>query len=259
MARRFTNRLSARSHRPARGQSSATGKAGRRKRGPGRKREPEGANQREGQPVSLLVYDPQVALEELKARHRRAPAEDGLESIRAQVYEHRAARARGQPAAVRMGLSRKICRFELPMDINELDSLCPQDYLRRFCIVCSRRSSHYRKSFHKFDRDRDGVLSFREMEGALRNVYMDELSSQQVRWLAGLVVADSTTLFDSTLFCALCALSERLFYSSFVTEDTEAPENGERSLLEEADFCSLTSKLRSCNIHPSLKTLLSLL
>ncbi|XP_066552102.1 uncharacterized protein LOC136718316 isoform X2 [Amia ocellicauda] len=200
-----------------------------------------------------------VALRELMARHQKPTDAEGLQSIRAQQYEYESTRAKSQPVAVRMGLSRRICRFELPMDIRELEVLHPQDYLRRHCIVCRRRSSHYRKAFDKFDRDRDGLLSFREMERGLRDVYGDRLGTERVQQLTQLVLADSSTQFDGSLFCALCALSERLFYSSFVTEDTEAPENGERDPLEQADFGSLLSKFRSCNIQPSMRTLLSLL
>ncbi|MGH0125045.1 UNVERIFIED_CONTAM: hypothetical protein FKN15_043954, partial [Acipenser sinensis] len=129
------------------------------------------------------------------------------------------------------------------------------EYLRRYCFVCSRRQNYYNKSFDKFDRDRDGILSLQEMERALKDVYTDDIASEKVQELAELVRAVSETQFDRQLFGAVCALSERLFYTSFVTEDTEDAGNGERHRVEKADFCSLTSRFRGCDIQGSSVTI----
>lgn len=60
------------------------------------------------------------------------------------------------------------------------------------------------------------LLVVKEMERALKDVYTDDIASEKVQELAELVRAVSETQFDRQLFGAMCALSERLFYTSFV-------------------------------------------
>ncbi|MGH0182807.1 UNVERIFIED_CONTAM: hypothetical protein FKN15_010487 [Acipenser sinensis] len=91
--------------------------AGRKK-----KKEKKEKKESEPQPVSPLVYNSQVALEELLVKHQRSPVEEGIDSVRAELAEYQASRTKGQQITVRMGLSRKICRFVLPMDMKELES-----------------------------------------------------------------------------------------------------------------------------------------
>ncbi|RXM93933.1 Unconventional myosin-Ic [Acipenser ruthenus] len=149
----------------------------------------------------------QVALEELLVKHQRSPVDEGIGS-----------RTKGQQITVRMGLSRKICRFVLPMDMKELENLTALEYLRRYCFVCSRRQNYYNKSFDKFDRDRDGILSLKEMERALKDVYTDDITSEKVQELAELVRAVSETQFDRQLFGAMCAVYG---YMRFISNETK--------------------------------------
>ncbi|KAK1158294.1 hypothetical protein AOXY_G23155 [Acipenser oxyrinchus oxyrinchus] len=252
MVKKEIGRPGNKSSRKASGRNSAKG---RRKK----KKEKKEKEESEPQPISPLVYNSQVALEELLVKHQRSPVDEGIGSVRAELAEYQARRTKGQQITVRMGLSRKISRFVLPMDMKELENLTALEYLRRYCFVCSRRQNYYNKSFDKFDRDRDGILSLKEMERALKDVYTDDIASEKVQELAELVRAVSETQFDRQLFGAMCALSERLFYTSFVTEDTEDAGNGARHRVEEADFCSLTSRFRGCDIQGNVKSLLSML
>lgn len=55
----------------------------------------------------------------------------------------------------RLGFQSVLSPLCLPSDLTALE------YLRRYCFVCSRRQNYYNKSFDKFDRDRDGILSLK--------------------------------------------------------------------------------------------------
>ena len=55
----------------------------------------------------------------------------------------------------RMALSKRASRFELPMDVMELEGMNQITYLERYCIVSSRRVALYRKAFNRVDKDCD--------------------------------------------------------------------------------------------------------
>ncbi|KAE8622596.1 hypothetical protein XENTR_v10005302 [Xenopus tropicalis] len=157
-----------------------------------------------------------------------------------------------------MGLSNKISRFEIPVDIKVLEDLTAQDYLRTYCRVCKRRQLYYKKFFDKFDKDRDGALSSQATEDALKHLYFNEISSSQVKDLMSLIKAKEDTKLDCMLFSSLCALSERLFYTTLVTEDTGSATN-KRQWLEAADFSGMSWKYAGCNIDETLKRLFGVL
>ncbi|KAE8622590.1 hypothetical protein XENTR_v10005302 [Xenopus tropicalis] len=203
---------------------------------------------------SPLVYNPEAIVEELMAKYPPNQHDPGLKEL----YEYENNRQREPGLPVRMGLSNKISRFEIPVDIKVLEDLTAQDYLRTYCRVCKRRQLYYKKFFDKFDKDRDGALSSQATEDALKHLYFNEISSSQVKDLMSLIKAKEDTKLDCMLFSSLCALSERLFYTTLVTEDTGSATN-KRQWLEAADFSGMSWKYAGCNIDETLKRLFGVL
>ncbi|KAM9442250.1 uncharacterized protein ACWYII_014367 [Salvelinus alpinus] len=127
--------------------------------------------------------------------------EQSLDSILTQLYELENARGKHQPMEARVCPSKTICRFDLPMDFRQLESLSPQGYLCRFCRVCKRRSNLYRRVFEKFDKDSDGLLSLKEMERGICDLYMADVIAGQLQRLVVLIDADAKSHFDCVSFC----------------------------------------------------------
>ena len=61
----------------------------------------------------------------------------------------------------RMALSRRACRFEIPMDVFVLENMSPTEYLQQYCIVSKRRQAMYRRSFSKVDKDNDMKINMK--------------------------------------------------------------------------------------------------
>ncbi|XP_043911364.1 uncharacterized protein LOC122788354 isoform X2 [Protopterus annectens] len=194
-------------------------------------------------------------MEELLEKFKKAPECDTMANIKIQLADYESTKLKNQQLNVRMGLSKKICRFELPMDMKVIENISPQEYLTNYCLVCKRRQVYYKKTFDKFDKNKTGLLSLKDVERAVRDLYQNEINIKQVQDLTGLLCMEEETKVDFKLFLTFCALSERVFYSFFVTEDTEA-ESGTKHELEKADFCSLKWKLHGCNIDDGMMNFL---
>ncbi|KAM9320310.1 uncharacterized protein PAF06_004816 [Gastrophryne carolinensis] len=202
---------------------------------------------------SPLVYDPEECLNELMQKYAKQPEASEISNL----HHYEVKSLTGQEPAARMGISQDISRFEIPMDIKLLEKMPVHEYLKNYCRVCRRRQVFYKKLFDKFDRDKDGFLSITETERALSDVYQGQLHLGQVKELLVLATEELEAL-DAKLFFVLCAVSERLFYSTFVTEDSSGT-YAERQWVETADFSAIRWKLEGCNISASLKRLISLL
>ncbi|XP_040194332.1 uncharacterized protein LOC120927609 [Rana temporaria] len=202
---------------------------------------------------SPLVYDPEVCQRELMQKYAKQPEALGISELRQYAAEIQTS----QKAAVRMGVSNHISRFEIPMDIKLLENTTVHQYLKTYCRVCKRRQTFYKKFFDKYDRDKDGMLSIMETEAAVTDLYCNEIHPKQVKELIA-VTSEEDEMFDSKLFFALCALSERMFYSTFVTKDASELYS-ERQWVETADFSAINWKFEGCNINTSLKRLFRLL
>lgn len=155
-------------------------------------------------------------------------------------------------------LSRRSCRFELPMDMRVLEELTPLQYVAQFCRVNSRRRTLFRHYFTKNDRDRDGNITRRELHGALRDLYAQSINAEQVNAILDLLDIDkSVRTFNMDTFTAVAAFSERYLYYcySLAVQD----DNEKRTVLEETDFCALSWKLEGCKISDKLKKVLEVL
>ncbi|XP_066454707.1 uncharacterized protein [Eleutherodactylus coqui] len=200
---------------------------------------------------SPLVYDPEISLRELMQKYAKQPESYKISDF--QEYETNVT----QQGIVRMGVSNHISRFEIPMDIKQLETMTIHEYLRSYCWVCKRRQIYYKKFFDKFDKDKDGLLSILEIEIALNEVYFHEIDPGLMEDLMALI-NEGDEVFEAKLFFSVCALSERMFYSRLVTEDTSETDT-ERQWVESADFSSLSWKFEGCNINKPLKRLFSIL
>ncbi|XP_078140342.1 uncharacterized protein LOC144539406 [Centroberyx gerrardi] len=215
--------------------------------------------------VSPLIYDPQRAVEELLQGQplRTEDGEESVESLRSQLYEREHACSKPQAAEQRVFPSKRICRFELPMDFSLLETLSPQLYLQSFCRVCERRRKLYRRVFDKFDKDRDGLLSLelltsvcpqQEMRAAVSELHGAEVDAGR---LLLLMEVEEGSRFDWLLVCAACALSERLFHSHLTEDLREEEEDEEEDSLEKADLNSLLVKLNDYCVPAPLTRLLT--
>ncbi|XP_073421746.1 uncharacterized protein [Dendrobates tinctorius] len=199
---------------------------------------------------SPLVYDPEVSLRELMQKYPKQPMTYKISDL--QEYENNVTTY----GISRMGVSNHISRFEIPMDIRQLEDMTVHEYLRSYCRVCKRRQIYYKKFFDKFDKDKDGLLSIMEMERALNDVYFNEIDPGLMEELMALTSEGKA--FDPKIFFSVCALSERMFYSRLVTEDMNEI-NSEKQWVETADFTTLRWKFKGCSINKSLKRLFSVL
>ncbi|XP_073526863.1 uncharacterized protein [Phyllobates terribilis] len=217
------------------------------------KKSAHGRKVKEPEPLrcySPLVYDPEVSLRELMRKYAKETISYKISDL--QAYENNVT-----PYGIsRMGVSNHISRFEIPMDIRQLEDMTVHEYLRSYCRVCKRREIYYKKFFDKFDKDKDGLLSIMDMESALTEVYFNEIDPRLMEELMALTSEGKA--FDPKLFFSICALSERMFYSRLVTEDMSEI-NSEKQWVETADFATLRWKFEGYNINESLKRLFSVL
>lgn len=156
-------------------------------------------------------------------------------------------------------ISRQSCRFELPMDMLVLQQLSPLQYVSQFCRVNSRRKTLYRHYFIKIDRDRDGVISKRELQSALRDLYAQSINVAQVNAILELLdIEKSMRAFDLDVFTAVAAFSERYLYYCYSLA-MQHDQTERRMVLEETDFCALRWKLEGCKINDKLRNVLAML
>ncbi|XP_071092768.1 uncharacterized protein [Haliotis cracherodii] len=155
----------------------------------------------------------------------------------------------------RLALSQQSSRFTLPMDMKVLEKMTPQDYLRTYCVVSSRRHILYQK-IHSKNRDKTGVIPFKDIEKALKDVLVNTISKEEVAEVCQLLEIDEETRIDYQLFCGVAAFAERILYPKFVTEDTAELPEFQREKIECADFCALEWKFHGVNVNPPVKKML---
>ncbi|GFN90345.1 serine/arginine repetitive matrix protein 1-like, partial [Plakobranchus ocellatus] len=185
-----------------------------------------------------------------------------LESTKAQLEDIAAAnKASKVPTYLndRMVLSLQSSRFELPMDMKSLEKMSPADYLRKYCVISSRRKTLYQKIFQKH-RERSGIiLGKTTVCKALQEVLVNALKDQQLTELCDILEVEDDTSVDLKLFSGMAALAERILYPEYLTEDTAECTEYHREKVECADFCSLQWKLHGVQISPPVKKILQAL
>ncbi|XP_061417416.1 uncharacterized protein LOC133348555 isoform X3 [Lethenteron reissneri] len=207
-------------------------------------------------PKSALIYDQQTDLEERMAAFQSQTLRDDTQDFMSvgnyknleMNYTH-----------TRLAASKLICHFRLPVDIRGLEGITPRQYLLHYCTVDRRRRNHYQCIFIQMHLDKHGFISYKDCQQALSKVHGNTVGAAQINTVLDIVGADNNSKFDLHLFSALCALSERMLYHVFVTEEDDHTGRGKRDALEEADFYLLDMKLQGCNISQEMKKLFSVL
>jgi len=72
----------------------------------------------------------------------------------------------------RLALSKQASRFELPIDLRSLETMTPLEYLRKYCIVTSRRRMLYDKIYMKYRDGRTGNLGY-HVSGRRQKAFWD--------------------------------------------------------------------------------------
>ncbi|CAH1239509.1 Hypp5836 [Branchiostoma lanceolatum] len=148
-----------------------------------------------------------------------------------------------------------VSRFELPMDLRELDTLTPRQYLSKYCRLNKTRQLVYRDMFDKQDWRHAGSLTFKDVLKAVQELYERDASSARLTRIMELLDLDSDATFDRDLFGMVCALYDRLLLREH-TARVEGVEQTEKEKLENADFTALKWKLHDREISGPLKALL---
>ncbi|KXJ22385.1 uncharacterized protein LOC110252578 [Exaiptasia diaphana] len=157
-----------------------------------------------------------------------------------------------------LSLTRKGCRFELPMDMKVLENMTPLEYISTYCRINNRRKTLFRHYFMKNDKDKDGHVNHRELLKAMRDLYAQSITVHQVNEILNMLdIAEKSKTITLNMFFAIAAFSERFFYS-FLNGGTE-DETTRRTVLEETDFGALKWKLEGCNVSDNMKSVLSIL
>ncbi|XP_012936366.1 uncharacterized protein LOC101853688 isoform X2 [Aplysia californica] len=159
----------------------------------------------------------------------------------------------------RMVLSLQSSRFELPMDMKSLEKMTPQEYLRKHCIITTRRRTLYQKIFQKH-RDKDGSIHGKHVLcKALKEVLVNTISTDQVDDMCRMLEVNETTSVDIKLFSGVAALAERILYPDFLTEDTADRTEYHKEKVECADFCALEWKLHGLHVNGHVRKILETL
>lgn len=187
------------------------------------------------------------------------PSAESTEVMATVLGEHKRRRESMKPwLQGRLALSKQTSRFELPMDVKLLEAMTPMEYLTKFCIISTRRKALYKHIFQKVDKDRDNVITVKEMDRGLREIHVDCITTDQVNKLIEMVDGNEKSTFNLVQFSAIAAFSERLLFSEIqITEKNSVYSSKE--VIEEADFCGLKSKLSGFTVNPSVRKILEVL
>nr|CAB3263008.1 uncharacterized protein LOC100186521 [Phallusia mammillata] len=257
---------------------SKSGLKGKKKKKKGGKKKKTPTKETSTSPVeSLFSYDPNAPdpidmARQKVANRRRDNSELNSVMTTMKTFDDK---MKNQPWLFgRMALSKQICRFWLPMDLRDLEGINPSQYLSQYCSVCKRRVKFYSQAFDRqlsrrkskdTSPETKSTLDIKESEKAILDVHAGCINSEQLAYLCDLVCLSkkdgpqSVSRLNCKLFCSICALTERLFYSNFVTEDAIESDNSQRQRIEAADFDGLEWRLRNVKVTPELHRLLFLL
>ncbi|XP_028400854.1 uncharacterized protein LOC114523978 isoform X2 [Dendronephthya gigantea] len=156
----------------------------------------------------------------------------------------------------RLALSQQNSRFEIPMDVRLLETMTPMEYLTKYCIISKRRKALYKHVFQKVDKNRDGLISFTELETGLKDVHTGILDSEHVENIVELVLIDREGEFNIKQFSAVAAFSERITCKDQLPVELLNSFDGQKEIIESADFFALSWKLDGIKVNPDVKKIL---
>jgi len=97
------------------------------------------------------------------------------------------------------------------------------------------------------------------LEECILDVHMKSITKAQYNQIIGLACVPLNTQITFIMFSGLAALSERILYDKFATEDTKELPQYQKDKIESADFGSLKSKIHGIKINSNMLTLLEAL
>jgi hypothetical protein len=156
----------------------------------------------------------------------------------------------------RFALSKRSCRFELPIDMKRLETMSPLDYLCHFCIVDERRRIYYSEVFSKHNRSRSGRLTLAELHAALLDVHFKSVKQDQISNILKVASVSNAHTINYQEFIVLAALCERLLVTTFIKPDrpSASEEYGmQKSVLEDTDWSAWRWKLRGVNVRQDIR------
>ncbi|CAB3999033.1 FK506-binding 5-like isoform X1 [Paramuricea clavata] len=156
----------------------------------------------------------------------------------------------------RLALSQQNSRFEIPMDVRLLETMTPMEYLTKYCVISKRRKALYQHVFQKVDKNRDGIITFTELEKGLKDVHTGILDSQHVENIVEMVLIDKEEDFDLKKFSAIAAFSERISCKDQLPVEMLNNFDGQKEVIECADFFALNWKLDGIKVNPDVKKIL---
>ncbi|XP_060595940.1 uncharacterized protein LOC132750008 [Ruditapes philippinarum] len=141
------------------------------------------------------------------------------------------------------------------MDMKKLEKMTPQEYVRKHCIITSRRQNLYQKIFLK-NKDKTQVIVYKDLDRSLKDVLVNTITSEQVQDVLNMLNITESTKVDYQLFAGMAAFAERVLYPSFVTDDTREMPEYQREKIECADFSALPWKLHGVKVNSEMRKML---
>ncbi|CAD5120304.1 DgyrCDS8878 [Dimorphilus gyrociliatus] len=108
-------------------------------------------------------------------------------------------------------LSMQSSRFELPIDIQNLEGLKPLEYLLEFTIISERRSVIYSKIFFKYRSGLFGGITPKDINKAVSDVFVSVINVEELMGLKEITLAGESYMNQRT-FGVFCAFAERLLF-----------------------------------------------
>ncbi|VDI00699.1 Hypothetical predicted protein [Mytilus galloprovincialis] len=159
----------------------------------------------------------------------------------------------------RLALSQQSSRFTLPMDMKELETMTPKQYIVKYCKITKRRQHLYDNVYRQTVGAVTKPMHYKELEKALKNVLVDTLNHEHYQYICELLEIKEGEDINSDLFAKMSALAERLLYPQYVTKETEDHKDYQKELIEVADFSALEWKFHGVNVRPDIQKLLKTL
>lgn len=156
----------------------------------------------------------------------------------------------------RLALSQQSSRFTLPMDMKELETMSPKEYLINYCKISKRRQNLYDNVYRQTVGAVTKPLPYKELEKALKNVLVDTLNNEYFKYICELLEIKEGEEVTCDLFSKIAALAERLLYPQYVTKETEDHKDYQKELIEVADFSALEWKFHGVKVRPEIQKLL---
>ena len=101
-----------------------------------------------------------------------------------------------------------------------ITGMSPEQYLCTHCIISDRRVQHYRRIFTAAKKAHPtqaaDCLGYKELITAIIDAHYQSLSEEEIHKVIDVVCLSPEQAVDFTLFCGVCALTERMYRDKFM-------------------------------------------